>query len=30
MELKLFDDIIQMFLCYVSRSFGLQKYNNNP
>ena len=31
MELKPFDNIIQFFFfCYISRSFGLQKYNNNP
>ena len=29
MELKSFDNIIHIFFCYVSRSFGLQKYNKN-
>ena len=27
MELKPLDNIIQKIFCYVSRSFGLQKYN---
>ena len=29
MELKPLDNI-QNYFCYVSRSFGLQKYNKNP